>query len=152
MFNLKLVSFCCLALIGSTVHATAQVSQIPNSGCQGSDTIVTRGEPRIGDTLTFRFECGQDEIPMLFFGEILRPPMRLQGSAICNRGGCTLAVSPDVILTGRANTALSVPVPIPRDRSLIGVEVGVQGACIDRDDMCLTLSRALRVRIQEPAR
>lgn len=86
---------------------------------------------------------------MILFGDLLPLPIPLPASIVCgNTQFCTLVVSPDVFIQGAIGPLHSVPVPIPNDSWLVGVAIGVQGACFGQlPNLCVRPGQASSVRL-----
>ena len=125
-----LTSLLLLALLAVGTDATAQITYLPSTGCQNAGQTPITGVPRIGTTLT----VGSDQLPcnspgtsgfvLLSLTCALVPPLSIG----CFNNPCVL-VDPQLIFTKAI--LISVPIPIPNDRTLIGFKFCVQGGCIN---------------------
>ncbi|MCA8956019.1 MAG: hypothetical protein KDC87_08090, partial [Planctomycetes bacterium] len=125
------------------VSATAQVRQIPSTGC-GNVYPTTTGSPAIGQGFGIiagpcRTVAAQ---PVIFFGASVNT-LTLPVPPACT-SGCVMATRPLIVLQQSAFRAL-----IPNDRSLIGVKFVAQTGCVEaiRPAFCITLHGGLAVQI-----
>lgn len=132
-----------------SVSLAAQASPLPNTGCPGSSPVTLSAQPRVGTTVNFEWSCPASDVPMIFFGNLLPLPIPLPSQIVCgNTLFCNIVVSPDVFIQGAIGALHSVPVPIPNDSWLVGVAIGVQGACFGQlPNLCVRPGQASSVRL-----
>lgn len=133
-------------LFGSAA-VTAQVSTIPGSGCPRGSAVAVTGQPIVGETINFSLTCPDDTTPVLFFGEVLPRRLRIPSAVTCEPGACFLAVNPLLFLRGTSGQTFEVAAPVPMDTGLVGIQIGVQGACVDDETGCIELTPALLVQV-----
>ena len=112
---------------------------------------VSGGEPNIGTSVTYRLSNARASTPVVLIHGLSRTvsrgiplPLNL---AVINMPGCTLYVSDHATFGGSTNASgiATRTLPIPNNRSLIGVHVYDQWAIIDpgANPLGLTASNAL---------
>jgi hypothetical protein len=122
--------------------AHAQVYKIPGSGCPNSTFGLPSGNATIGNPWAYRCDpCRPNQAAFVIVG-VPGANVAFNQPLTCVPGPCVLACDP----------ILAVPdgwsVQIPLDRTLIGVCLCVQCACVDRSVPCFTLAGAAQVCIQ----
>ncbi|MEZ5962484.1 MAG: hypothetical protein R3F56_01435 [Planctomycetota bacterium] len=134
------------AVLALPSHLSAQVSQIPRTGCGGSAVVSVQGQPRIGQRLSFGWACrGGTALPVLLFEQAV-PVAYVPAPLACAVGGCgSISLLPRLYAVGVAGQALTVAVVLPPDPSLVGFTFHAQGACVSRT--CLDLGIGVAVRI-----
>jgi hypothetical protein len=130
-----------------TAFTQAQVTELTGTGCPNAPAVAVSGPPRINTTIDFSWRCAMGDLPIIFFGEVLRPPIALPRAITCGSAVCTLAVTPMVLIQGAVNSPLVVQVAIPNNPGLVSAIVGVQGGCVSRQPLCLGLGTAIAVRV-----
>jgi hypothetical protein len=136
--------------LGAAASSSAQVTPLLGTGCPGLAAVAVSGPPRVGTTVNFDWRCPGTDVPLIVFGDVIRPPIPLPPLVICGGGFfCMLGVQPVVSIQGAVGVLHSIPVPIPNNPELIGAVIGAQGVCVGQlPGLCLSLSQAIAVRVQ----
>ena len=139
------LTFILLSAVASTTDANAQVVKIRNTGCPNAAYPTTVGSPTIGQSFGIlappsRVRGGR---PFLVFGRG-GANLTLPVPPACTRG-CKLESTPTIVLMRS-----SLRVSIPRDRSLIGLNICAQSGSLDpqRGGPRISLHGALSITIQ----
>jgi hypothetical protein len=128
-----------------TAALTAQVREVPDSGCQGAPYPQAVGEPAIGQVFAVVVPTPSHPggRPFLAFGGPIQPIF--VGPAISCFRSCTLAIDPWFGFLGPRWWML-----IPNDPALIGASFRLQSGATQPDPAgrpCVVLQGALDVRI-----
>jgi hypothetical protein len=142
--------FARLALVGALAAfaspAAAQFGIVLNSGCPGAAAVRPAGTPRLGQRVSFTWQCAATDTPFLLAGASM-PLVALPGFLACPPGPCNLAVQPFLTLGSPPGQSVTLTAVIPNDPNLIGVVAVVQGGCVVPSVPCLSLSLAIAVRV-----
>jgi hypothetical protein len=127
------------------VPAAAQCTPIAASGCGNQTGVVCGTQPRINTTFTWR--CAPTCLttnftPFVIIGTPSTGTIPILPPLVCSNQACLLACDPIVIQQAPGNS-----IAIPNNQNLVGVELCIQCACVDRSVPCLSLTGAARVRI-----
>ena len=140
-----------LALALLTVSVSAQITTLPNSGCQNAANPLINGQPRLGQTVSIasnRFPCTRP--PSLAFVLLNAGCTTAPFNFSCFSSGNPCRVLAPIDFAGSRQISYTLSLPIPNNPSLIGQSVCVQGGCFATlGTSCLSaLNKAARITIQ----
>lgn len=138
-----------LALL--TVSVSAQITTLPNTGCQNSANPLIAGQPRLGQTLSIasnQFPCTRP--PSLAFVLLNAACTTIPFNFSCFSSGNPCSVLAPIDFAGSQPNRYTLQLPIPNNPSLVGQSVCVQGGCFATlGPACLSaLNKAARITIQ----
>lgn len=136
----------CAAGVALLATASAQVTQVPGTGCANAPYPHASGPAVIGQRFAVRCPpCRDNQAGFVILGLSIHPGLALHPPITCTREPCVLGCRPiDVQFADGWSVA------IPADRHLVGACICLQCGCLDRAHACLTLSGALRICVEAP--
>ena len=126
----------------------AQCAPIANTGCPNTAAPTCSAAPRIGQRLTIDCparSCAPAQTSFFAAGTPLRSPITIGAPLTCQGARCAVGCDPIFLLA----PSTGIPVALPNDPALVGVDLCVQCGCLDLNrPPCLTITQATRVTIQ----
>lgn len=143
----SLLSFVSAAALLTSL-ATAQITQINNSGCPVASTqCKSGGTPGLGQQVGFKCAAAAVTDPtFLIFGIQINPGLPLNPPLMCGRAVCNLVSFEVASLIGPGGVSVTLTIPV--DPSLVGACIAVQGGSINIGGGCVDLGPGYLMCIQ----
>jgi hypothetical protein len=110
--------------------ATAQIVEVPNTGCPGATHAAHTGSPRLGQQVQFSWSCKKtSQIVLAFLGSASGGGIALDQPVTCDPGPCIWYPGPLGSSIIQLPGEVSYTLQIPNDARLVGLQLGLQCVC-----------------------